>query len=285
MAVTLAQPVMPRCRPGRSIPGLVRHNFNPYPKYLQVRRILLGRIGRRMRPGDQLPTEHALCAEFSVSRETIRAALAALEQDGIIQRTRGRGTFIAKLPSERGEQRLTGLAEDFSALNLDTEARILDGVIVPAPPEMAAAAAIEPGNPMFRLTRVRSFEGAPLAYYEAWMPPAIGRRVAQHDLRRTSIRRTLTDTLRVPCWEESQTIEAVAATPEIAGLLEIPPGSPLLCLTRLYLSGARELVVYFRSLYRADRYFYTAQLVQRPPAARQARPATRRPAKGARSSR
>lgn len=246
----------------------MRHNFNPYPKYLQVRRILLSRIGRRMQPGDQLPTEHALCAEFSVSRETIRTALAALEQDGIIERTRGRGTFIAKLPPERAEQRLTGLAEDFSALNLDTEARIIDCEIVPAPADMAAISGIEPATPMLCLRRVRLFEGTPLAYYEAWMPPGLGRRVALHDLRRTSIRRTLAETLRIPCWEDSQMVEALAATEEIAALLDIAPGAPLLCLTRLYLAASRELVVYFRSLYRADRYFYTAQLMQRPASSR-----------------
>ena len=242
----------------------MRPNFNPYPKYLQVRRILLSRIARRMQPGDQLPTEHTLCDEFSVSRETIRAALAALEQDGIIQRTRGRGTFIMRLPAERAEQRLTGLAEDFSALNLDTEARVLDAGVVQTPSSVSAALGLEVGAPMFLLTRVRSFEGTPLAYYEAYMPPAIGRKVAERDLQRTSIRRVLSESLRIACWEESQTIEALTAEADIADLLAVKAGAPLLCLTRHYLSAGRELVVYFRSLYRADRYFYTAQLAQRP---------------------
>ena len=103
----------------------MRQFFNPYPKYLQVRRILLERIEVTMRVGEQLPTEHALCAEFSVSRETIRSALAALEQDGIIERTRGRGTFVARTPLPRREQRLTGLSEDFTALRGNSEARVL----------------------------------------------------------------------------------------------------------------------------------------------------------------
>lgn len=242
----------------------MRPYFNPYPKYLQVRRILLSRIERRMKPGDQLPTEHALCAEFSVSRETIRAALHLLEQDGIIQRTRGRGTFIAQLPAERPEQRLTGLAEDFSALNLDTDARILFTGMAPTPQTVAAALGLTDGAALFQIIRVRNFEGVPLAYYEAYMPPGIGRRVAERDLTRTSIRSVIANSLRISCWEESQTIEALAAEPATAALLGIAAGAPLLCLTRHYLSGRHELVVYFRSLYRADRYFYTAQLAQRP---------------------
>ena len=255
----------------------MRTYFNPYPKYLQVRRILLSRIERRMKPGDQLPTEHALCAEFSVSRETIRAALHLLEQDGIIERTRGRGTFIARLPAERPEQRLTGLAEDFSALNLDTDARILFTGTAPTPAAIAAALGVADGAPLFQITRVRNFEGVPLAYYEAYMPPAIGRRVAERDLTRTSIRSVIGNALRISCWEESQTIEALVAEPDIAGLLGIAAGAPLLCLTRLYLSAGQELVVYFRSLYRADRYFYTAQLAQRPQEGGRVRVAAPRP--------
>lgn len=266
----------------------MRPYFNPYPKYLQVRRILLSRIARRMKPGDQLPTEHELCAEFEVSRETVRAALAALEQDGIIERTRGRGTFIARVPTERAETRLTGLAEDFSALKLDTVARVLQAGMAPAPPSVTAVLGLPQAASLFLLTRVRSFEAAPLAYYEAYMPPAIGQKVAGHDLTRTSVRRVIGEVLRIACWEESQTIEAKAAPAEMAGLLEIPPGAPLLCLSRLYLSAGRALVVYFRSFYRADRYYYTAQLAQRPVETvrgRATKPRNRRDAKTARARR
>ena len=48
--------------------------FNPFPKYLQIRDALIRRMGSEYAVGDQLPTEHALCEEFSVSRETIREA-------------------------------------------------------------------------------------------------------------------------------------------------------------------------------------------------------------------
>jgi DNA-binding GntR family transcriptional regulator len=75
------------------------HTFlDPFPKYLQIREILLRRIEREMRIGDRLPTEHALCEQFGVSRETVRDALGGLEADGMISRTPGQGTFVARLP-------------------------------------------------------------------------------------------------------------------------------------------------------------------------------------------
>ncbi|HYF08062.1 MAG TPA: GntR family transcriptional regulator [Acetobacteraceae bacterium] len=240
----------------------MRQFFDPYPKYLQVRRILLNRIEQAMRPGEQLPTEHALCAEFAVSRETVRAALAALERDGIIRRTPGRGTFIARMPRARPETRLTGLTEDFSALKLDTEARVLESGPARLPASVCDMLGLEAEMPAYRIARLRWFERKPLAWIEGWMPEAVGEAVARLDLRRTSIRRELRETLRIPILEDHQGIEAVAADTRAAELLQVPIGAPLLCLTRLFLTEGGAFAVYFRSLYRADRYYYTVKLAQ-----------------------
>lgn len=49
--------------------------------------------------GDQLPTEQTLGQMFDVSRVTVRLALKDLEREGLIERQRGRGTFLKELPS------------------------------------------------------------------------------------------------------------------------------------------------------------------------------------------
>ena len=242
--------------------SLLRQFFDPYPKYLQLRRVLLGRIEQSMRPGDQLPTEHALCEEFGVSRETVRAALGTLEQDGIIRRTPGRGTFVDRMPPPRPERRLTGLTEDYSALNLDTEARVLETGPARMPAALCDLLGLDPETPGFRISRLRLFERRPLAWHESWMTPEIGARTAALDLRRTSIRREMLETLGLAMVEDHQGIEAVAADPGAAPLLDVPVGAPLLCMTRLFVMEDGGLAVYFRSLYRADRYYYTVKLAQ-----------------------
>src|ERR1700742_5229418 len=49
----------------------------------------------RLRPGDRLPTEHALSATFGVSRNVVREAIAKLRSEGRVWSQQGRGAFVA----------------------------------------------------------------------------------------------------------------------------------------------------------------------------------------------
>ena len=48
-----------------------------------------------VKPGDQLPTETELCAEFAASRPTVSRALALLAKEGLVRRRAGSGTFVS----------------------------------------------------------------------------------------------------------------------------------------------------------------------------------------------
>lgn len=251
------------------------HSFlDPFPKYLQIREILVRRIEREMRVGDQLPTEHALCQEFGVSRETVRDALSGLEADGLIARTPGHGTFVARLPSAGRETRLTGLTEDFSRFKLDTEARVLfKGPVLPQA-GVADVMDVPRDEMVYRIFRVRHFERQPLGLHEAFLPLDVGVRVARLDLGKTSIVHVLRSMLKLDIWEDHQRIEAMAADTEVASLLEVGIGAPVLHIVRHFKMGDDQPIVLFRSHYRADRYYYTVKLAQGTPAGQ-------RPAKAA----
>ena len=242
--------------------------FNPYPKYLQIREALTRRIDRGMDVGQQLPTEKELCREFNVSRETVREALRGLEDDGLISRSPGRGTFVRRRPPRLVESRLTGLVEDFSALRFDTEARTLaTGPVVPSA-EVAERVGAEPNEMVYRIVRLRSLEGQPFAYHEAFLPLEIGSRLVRLDLDKSAPLREIQETLHLQATEDRAKIEAIAADTEIAPQLHVALGAPLLMVTRHFLLPGSRASGLFRSIFRADRYYYTVQFDQKPTSAR-----------------
>lgn len=211
-----------------------------------------------MQPGQQFPTEQALCAEFGVSRETVREALRALEDDGLISRHPGRGSFILRSPARRTERRLTGMVEDFSELHFDTRAKVLEAGPVAASAELTEAMGVMKEEPLYRISRLRSFEQQPLAFHDAYLPVELGEKLMALDLRRTSIVNELRLTLGLHCVEAYQRIEAVAADAPLARLLDVVLGAPLLQITRRFEASGQPVL--FRSQFRADRYYYTVDL-------------------------
>jgi GntR family transcriptional regulator len=73
--------------------------LGPDPLYQQIADIIGGRIARGVyEPNRAIPSEHELCAMFSVSRPTVRAAVQLLVERRLVRPVRGKGTFV--LPPE-----------------------------------------------------------------------------------------------------------------------------------------------------------------------------------------
>lgn len=236
-----------------------RSFFNPFPKYLQIRDILRRRIAMELAPGDAFPTEHELSRQFGVSRETVRQALRGIEAEGLIERRPGIGTTVRRRPPRTAETRLTGLVEDFTALGLDTEAKVMFKGPIRPPAEIADALGVAAEDEVYRIERLRRLEGVPLAHHDSWLPAGIGAQVGRRPLQRTAIVHELMR-LELDPREEWQKVEAIVADAELARQLETPIGAPLLVITRLFRDRAGRALVFFRSHFRADRYYYTANL-------------------------
>jgi GntR family transcriptional regulator len=234
--------------------------FHPYPKYLQIADILRRRVLTQMQPGERIVSEVELGVQFGVSRETIRQALAPLEREGLITRTRGRGSFVAKRrPAVPPKKKLTGLAEDFPE---DLTYRIISKNFVQGDEEASGFLSVEHDAHLVRIERVSTLNLKPLAYHVAFLPANIGVRVLQEDLEHHSIASLLAGPCGFRLQEDRQIIEAETADIRIAEFLDVTLGSPILSMRRIYISQAELPIAYFRSAYRADRYVYTVALRQ-----------------------
>jgi GntR family transcriptional regulator len=233
-------------------------NFRPgIPRYLQIaealRRDLKGE-------GERIPSEHALCAKFRVSRPTVRQALDVLVQEGRLYRHAGRGTFSTAANGNDPRLRVIGSIDDMIALGDETWFKLVSRECVAVPANIAQALRLPPGSSAYRVCGVRHSEAGPFQHVTAWVPPSIGAAVAEEDLSKTSIIAIIERHLGMPIQSMEQTVEAALAPRHVAELLQLRPRTPLLLFERTYVVAKGEPVEHAISYQTSRRYPYRVVL-------------------------
>jgi GntR family transcriptional regulator len=232
------------------------------PLHHQVYLILRQYIEDGDYPADQpMPSEPDLSVMFSVSRITIRRALERLKNEGMISRSRGRGTFPLKAPKPEKIQDtgLSGVFENLVAMGLLTEARLVEFSYIVPPEDIRRIMALDRAAKVQRAVRVRSFRRTPFSYLTTFVPEAIGLHFSSADLEEKPLLMLLEEQGR-KIDRASQSISARLADPKIAGFLNVGVGSALLCIKRLVRDVSGEPVEYLEALYRPDVYEYAQEL-------------------------
>jgi GntR family transcriptional regulator len=215
-------------------------------------------------PNEQLPSEHELCDQFDVSRVTVRRALQTLENEGLIYRRQGVGSFVAEVDAKHGLVRLTDFAQDMAKAGLEARSEVVRHEQTEAPPRVARQLAIDPEQPVVRLDRRRLGDGHVVAFDRTWLPLFYGQLLEGHDLEETTIYRILEDAYDIPVLGGHYRIEAVCADETLAEPLAIDEGRPLLLIRRLsYTEGEKPIYVQER-YYRTDRIAYELELARHP---------------------
>ena len=121
-------------------------------------------------PGDLLPSETALCYQFGVSRITVRRALSDLAVEGLLQRERGRGTFVAKPKIERSLSGDPSFARDMMRMGYVPGATNLTVSSRPADAHVLELLRLVEGDTVLVVDRVQAANGEPVAHQETIVP-------------------------------------------------------------------------------------------------------------------
>jgi len=234
--------------------------FYAYPKHRHISELLRKRILTQMKPSERIPPEVVLSGEFGVSRETLRQALATLQKEGLISRTRGRGSFVSDRQLVGPPPKVTGVAEDFVSPALKTHWRLLQQTFLNVEGEVATYLGLEPGAPVVRFDRLKLLDNEPLGYHIAFLVLDAGNRILEQKLYLTSISASLANTLGFSLEDDLQMVEADVADVTLSKVLRIPIGSPLLQIRRLFITKGGRKIAYFKSYFRSDRYMYTVNI-------------------------
>lgn len=152
------------------------------PLYYQLENVLREKItSGAYAGGDRLPTEIELIEEYKVSRITVRQALSALADEGLIERKQGRGTYITERKSKKrkftGKIHLTGSLDELIEMGMDTPVKVLEMNRVDADLHEAELLQLKVGSPIFRLKRLRLVDGKPYSLILNYLPENIGSRL------------------------------------------------------------------------------------------------------------
>lgn len=239
---------------------------SPLPYYAQLLELLQGRLVRReFLPGQRIPGEPELCRLYGVSRTVVRQALGELERRGLIERRKGKGTFVAypKI-GESLAQRLTGFHADMLARGYQPQTRLLHRRLVPAADPVAAYLEVPPGTPLFDIKRLRSVQDVPVQIVTSYLPRDLCPALADASLDDRSLYAFLEQECGLSIARGRRFIEAVNAGEEDARLLEVERGAALIRLESVsYLENGRPLE-YYQALHRGDRARFEIELVRYP---------------------
>ena len=208
------------------------------PLYAQLVGIIKREISSgALKIGDLLPSEAELCRALDISRNTARQAIGELEDEGLVVRKRGKGTFVADPNNNRRGVRYSFTTE-VSSLGKTPSSTLVDfGVVIPTR-AICQRMDLQEGTPVYCFTRVRNVDGEPLiletSYYPQYIYPNL-----YH--------------VGITPFSAEDSYESVILDAPRASLLGVEPGSCAFYHQRRTRTEDGRIYEYTRSYIRGDR--------------------------------
>jgi len=222
-------------------------------RYREIAADLRRRIAAGEFDDHLLPSEATLSEAYEASRVTVRKALDALKDEGLVASRQGMGWSVDPALVRQALGRLTTVEAQLAASGRQPERRILAFAFKKAPPPVAEA--LGPGT-VLEVRRVNLADGEPFARVTVWCPERYASSLSRDDVEAAPFH----DLLPVTLTGARQSIGAVAAGRDDAELLGVPAGSPLLRCWRVTWAAGGEPVLLSESVFPAGRTEFVVDL-------------------------
>jgi GntR family transcriptional regulator, phosphonate transport system regulatory protein len=205
------------------------------------------------RTGQRIPSEAALAGRFGVNRHTVRQAVAALAQDGLVRTEQGRGTVVTAKPIDYPIGPRTRFSEIVSKQARAPSGRLISATEAEADVEVAAALGLSRGDRVLRLETLSAADGVPLNVATSWFPAERLPGFVAHYAETGSITKAL-DRCGIADYHRRETrVTARIADPEDALALKIEHGSPLIATESVNTDPDGRPIQYSLARFAADR--------------------------------
>lgn len=205
-------------------------------RYLAIAEELERRItAGALKAGDRIAGENHLAQTFKVSRVTIRAALAMLEDKGLVVRRAGAGTFVALPRLHQDLTVLENLFAQFTKQGMQSTTRVLEYEWTSV--DAVAAKSFHHTHAM-KLSRTWFVGRLPFALTKSYLHPAV-RMISRSDVERRPGFEIL-QSLGYRVARADLNVRAEKPAKAVAAALRLPKGEPVLVLQRTSFSDRDE---------------------------------------------
>lgn len=228
--------------------------------YAQVRDAIRERIATgELKPGERLLPEEELATVMGASRMTIRRGILDLIDEGLLYRRRGVGTFVAHRHIDRHHNRLSSYLESAAKEGFAPRIEVLRREIVGANHLVARSLNLHEDEPVVHVRSLRLADDEPLSIHDEYVPYRLHHDILDADIETRQLWELLSDKGYL-IKRAVQRVEARLAEEEMAQLLGIEEGAPILYKLRTVYSEDGTPVEFAICHNRGDRYSLTTTL-------------------------
>jgi GntR family transcriptional regulator len=240
---------------------------SPIPYYAQVRDALRQRIlDGTYQPHQQIPSESEMGTLFRVSRITVRQALNDLQNEGLIFRIHGKGTFVSKPKAFQNLARLESFGEAMQPMGYETYSTVVSIREISPSPQVRARLQLGSKERAVEIRRIRHLNRDPLSLDISYFPVALGKRLVKEDLAARDIFLILEQDYGIRLGHAELIIGAHLADELQGRLLGVEEGAPILLIDRLTHDASGTPIDYEHLYYRGDSFRYRVSISRRPAA-------------------
>jgi GntR family transcriptional regulator len=240
---------------------------NPLPLWAQVLADMRQRLARNEFTLG-FPPERELIEQYAVSRHTMREAMRRLHSEGLIDRERGRGTFLRNQPIEQRTGALYSLFRSIEEQGFEQCNDVL-ALEKRTAVDVAARLGLSGRTKFVYLKRLRYADATPIAIDQLWLPAAVATPLLSVDFRRTAVYTELEQRCGVRPGAGWERLHPVLPTGDERALLGTTAKEPAFLVERFTSHEGRPLE-WRRTVIRGDLYTFlsawtdTGEQLERP---------------------
>lgn len=228
-------------------------------KYMEIKeKIKKDILSLKYKKGESIPSERELAAIYYVTRVTVQKAMASLVQEGFIERIHGKGMFVLKntesniyiLNNEKSDS-ILGFSREFQG-RVTVTSRLINFKQIQADDALAAQLDIASGDKVWFIRRIRLLDDEPVLIEDSNIPCRVIETIPESVLKEGSLYRYIETFTNKKIKDADSLIEAALFEGELASLLNIAQGVPMLKITEVTRLEGGQVFNYSISYNRAD---------------------------------